>query len=322
MPQSVDYHFLKTAINFKDSGRRVNIALVEFGMESSTSADPNSTWKAFKTELECVPYFNAPPGSHCSLLVASQHYEHELQILQRQMVGQLTLAKDLNDLELRRARQEELLRIRQEELSLSRQYPWNECIAAHTLPLPYVSPLPSPLLLTSWVCLSRLSHERRLMISSDPRSILANCARRWPARQPLRPRQKAADSGTGEGGESTDEASTAARGSRREHGLGRHAAADASAGKGMRGWAHAQPRNAGKGMRGWAHAQPRNVIVSAVCVSDCAVAPCSPPGVGCCARAAHIAQRQLRYSHGTAVPTRHYRELFITKNSSLRISLK
>ena len=228
------------------------------------------------------------------------------------------------------------------------------------------------------------------MISSDPRSILTNCARRWPARQPLRPRQTAADSGTGEGGESTDEASTAARGSRREHGLGRDAAVDvstraraargarsaaqqtaadygtgeggkstdeararaaraqtrraraargsrrehglgrhaagafhdASAGKGMRGWAHAQPRNAGKGMRGWAHAQPRNVIVSAVCVSDCAVAPCSPPGVGYCARAAHIAQRQLRYSHGTAVPTRHYRELFITKNSSLRISLK
>jgi hypothetical protein len=61
MPQSVDYHFLETAINFKDSGRRVNIALVDFGMESSTSADPNSTWKAFKTELECVPYFNAPP---------------------------------------------------------------------------------------------------------------------------------------------------------------------------------------------------------------------------------------------------------------------
>jgi len=153
----------------------------------------------------------------CSLLMASQHYEHELQILQRQMVGQLTLAKDLNDLELRR--------IRQEELSLSRQYPWNECIAAHTLPLPYVSPLPSPLLLTSWVCLSRLSHERRLMISSDPRSILTNCARRWPARQPLRPRQKAADSGTGEGGEGTDEASTAACG---KHGLGRGAAVDAS----------------------------------------------------------------------------------------------
>jgi hypothetical protein len=46
-----------------------------------------------------------------------------------------------------------------------------------------------------------------------------HCARRWPAtRQPLRPRQTAANSGTGEGGESTDEASTATRGSRREHG--------------------------------------------------------------------------------------------------------
>ena len=56
-----------------------------------------------------------------------------------------------------------------------------------------------------------------------------HCARRWPAtRQPLRPRQTAADSGTGEGGESTDEASTGRRGSRREHGLGRHAAVDAS----------------------------------------------------------------------------------------------
>lgn len=57
----VDFHFLETAINFEDSGRRVNIALVDFGMESATSADPNSTRKAFKKELEYVPYFNAPP---------------------------------------------------------------------------------------------------------------------------------------------------------------------------------------------------------------------------------------------------------------------
>jgi hypothetical protein len=48
----VDFHFLETAINFEDSGRRVNIALVDFGMDSGTSADPNSTRKAFKTELE------------------------------------------------------------------------------------------------------------------------------------------------------------------------------------------------------------------------------------------------------------------------------
>ena len=164
----------------------------------------------------------------CSLLAASQQYEHELQILQRQMVGQLTLAKDLNDLELRRARQEELLRTRQEELS--RQYLWNECIAAHTLPLPFVSPLPSRLLLTLWVCLStRLSHERRLMITSDPRSILTTvhaggqqlgnrCAH--GRRQPIPARARAARAQT--------RRARAGRGSRREHGLGRHAAVDAS----------------------------------------------------------------------------------------------
>ena len=68
----VDFHFREAAINFEDSDRRVNISLADFGMESGTTADPNSTRKAFKKELECVPYFNAPPpGSHCSLLLTT-----------------------------------------------------------------------------------------------------------------------------------------------------------------------------------------------------------------------------------------------------------
>jgi hypothetical protein len=67
----VDFYFREAAINFEDSGRRVNISLADFGMESGTTADPNSTRKAFKTELGCVPYFNAPPGSHCSLLLTT-----------------------------------------------------------------------------------------------------------------------------------------------------------------------------------------------------------------------------------------------------------
>ena len=58
----VDFYFREAAINFEDSGRRVNISLADFGMESGTTADPNSTRKAFmKTELGCVPYFDAPP---------------------------------------------------------------------------------------------------------------------------------------------------------------------------------------------------------------------------------------------------------------------
>jgi hypothetical protein len=57
----VDFHLLEAAINFEDSGRRVNISLADFGMESGTTADPNSTRKAFKTELGCVLYFDAPP---------------------------------------------------------------------------------------------------------------------------------------------------------------------------------------------------------------------------------------------------------------------
>jgi len=57
----VDFYFREAAINFEDSGRRVNISLADFGMESGTTADPNSTRKAFKKELGCVPYFDAPP---------------------------------------------------------------------------------------------------------------------------------------------------------------------------------------------------------------------------------------------------------------------
>ena len=102
--------------------------------------------------------------------------------------------------------------------------------SSSTEPAPYPLPLPGlahtcPFADIVGVSSRPISHERRLMISSDPRSMLTNCARRWPARQPLRPRQKAADSGTGEGGEGTDEASTAACG---KHGLGRGAAVDAS----------------------------------------------------------------------------------------------
>jgi len=59
----VDFYFREAAINFEDSDRRVNISLADFGMESGTTADPNSSRKAFlKTELGCVPYFDAPPG--------------------------------------------------------------------------------------------------------------------------------------------------------------------------------------------------------------------------------------------------------------------
>lgn len=67
----VDFHFLETAINFEDVGRRVKIAFVDFGMESSTSSDPTSTRAAFKKELECVLLFRRP-GSHiCSLLLTT-----------------------------------------------------------------------------------------------------------------------------------------------------------------------------------------------------------------------------------------------------------
>ena len=106
--------------------------------------------------------------------------------------------------------------------ALVRSLPLTPC---PSLVLPILS-----LLLTLWVCPSRpISHERRLMITSDPRSILTTvhaggqqlgnrCAH--GRRQPIPARARAARAQT--------RRARAGRGSRREHGLGRHAAVDAS----------------------------------------------------------------------------------------------
>ena len=74
----VDFHFLESAINFEDAGRRVKIAFADFGMESSTSADTTSTRKAFNAELECVLLFHRP-GSHCSLLLTTPEISYSSQ---------------------------------------------------------------------------------------------------------------------------------------------------------------------------------------------------------------------------------------------------